>query len=208
MSSNPYLAKIMTDPEIMNNPRLLSLLNTYSDKLDWGGTGQDSSNTMSMYNTYNDRREALLNYYNEQEAAAQKTNASKSTGLQDEYTNTIDTLNQGLKSDITDLTNNSASKGSFGSTAYNEKQNSLAGQYQNKYNNVYNNAVQNANTYGLEGQKLIGGLTQTPTINKYQVNPNGSADVSNTYRYNPFQQKSGSIAGNKAYSLSGLATGK
>lgn len=203
----------MADPEIANNPRLLSLLNTASDQLDWNtpgsGTSTPTSTPMSMYSTYNDRRDALLNYYKEQEDATKQSADAKTMNDTAEYQNTLNALNQGLGEDTAKLADTEGQSGTWSSSARADRANSLAGKYNDKYNTAYTNAVGNAATQGVQNQLKLGNNFYSPTVTKYQAGSNGlSSQVGDTYRYNPFQQKSGSIAGNKAYSLSGLATGK
>lgn len=209
MSSNYYLQQMMSDPEIANNPRLLNLVSSAADQLDWSTPNSGTPDPMSMYKTYNDRRDALLNYYKEQSDAAQKAANAGSTNTEQDYNNTIESLNRGLQEDTSKLADTEGQSGTWGSSARADRANSLASKYNTQYNTAYNTAVNNLETGGINNQLKLGGNFYSPSINKYQAGTSGlSSQVGNTYRYNPFQQKSGSIAANQAYSLSGLSTGK
>lgn len=207
-SSNPYIAMMMADPRIANDPLLMSVLQSNSDKLDFGGTPYQTS-ANDLYKTYDTRRNALLNYYKEQEDATKKKADINTMGDTANYQNTIDSLNTGLIEDTDTLADQEGIKGTWGSSARSERQNSLANKYNEKYNTAYNTITTNSGLDSVNNQQLLGNNFYSPTFNKYQATSSGKpVQVGQTYKYNPFQQKSGSIAGNRAYSLGGLSTGK
>lgn len=105
---------------------------------------------------------------------------------QADYQNTVDQLNQGLSDATSELSNSSASKGSFGSTAYQERQKSLANQYNNKFSGAYNNANANAQNALLKNEYVYGDTGNQPNLTQYGVNQTGSFATGQTAKYNPF----------------------
>jgi hypothetical protein len=211
MTTSSYnQTSMMQDPEIMNNPRLLHALQNQWDSLDLTGSGPDSNTqTNPLLQTYNTRRDALLNYYKEQEDATKKKADTNAMADESQYQNTIDSLNNGLKEDMSTFVDNEANKGTWGTSAREERQNSLANKYNEKYTSAYDQTTKNMGLDSVANQQTLGNNFYSPTVNKYQANTNGlSSQVGDSYRYNPFAQKSGSIAGNRAYSLAGLSSGK
>jgi len=195
-SSNEYIALMMADPEIANNPRLRSLLNTNASKIKWNtNTAQDYANP--LFKGYQDTNEEIKRIYGEQLGAGQKGVASETDYAQKDYQTTIDQLNQGLMDSTSELSNSSASKGSFGSTAYEERKKSLTNQYNNKFGSAYDTASRNADVSGMRNQTQLGYNTTNPTFQKF--NTQGSTGQS--YRYNPFQQAVGGLEAEKNYTL-------
>lgn len=155
-----------------------------------------------FFQTHQNLNDEINRIYSQNLEAANKGVKSGGDYVSNDYKNTIDALNQGLQSDITDLTNNSASRGSFGTTAYNEKQNSLASAYNNKAKSAFDTSAYKINNLGLQNQPEIGMQVQNklPTINQYQASPTGQVgQLNNSFRYNPFQQVVGGLEADKNY---------
>jgi F0F1-type ATP synthase membrane subunit b/b' len=147
------------------------------------------------------QRQDLINkYFQEQTDSANKEAQSDTEFGMKDYQNTINQLNQGLTDSTRELSNSSASKGAFGSTAYQENQKSLANQYNNKFTSAYDTASRNADTQGMKDQKQLGMSFATPTYNKY----NTQGTTGQSYKYNPFQQRSGSLEENRKVNLTSL----
>jgi hypothetical protein len=211
MTTSSYnQTSMMQDPEIMNDPRLLHAVQNQWDTLDLTGSGPDSNTqTNPLLQTYNTRRDALLNYYKEQEDATKKKADTNATADESQYLNTINALNTGLGEDTATLADKEGQNGTWGSSARAERQNSLANKYNEKYTTAYDTTTKNMGLDSIANQQTLGNNFYSPTVNKYQAGANGlSSQVGDSYRYNPFAQKSGSIAGNRAYSLAGLSSGK
>lgn len=167
-----------------------------------GGASKSKEWVNPFFQTHQDLNDEITRIYGENLEAANKGARSGGDYLSKDYQNTIDALNLGIKSDIADLTSNSASRGSFGSTAYQEKQNSLANTYNNKYKTAYDTTSYKVNNLGLQNQPDIGMEVQSnlPTINQYQASPTGNVGkLNNSYRYNPFSQAVGGLEAGKNY---------
>jgi len=191
---------LMNDPAVRNNPE-------YITKLLSDPRLQDPSSGLNMAKTYLERDDALNNYYNEQLSATSKKANSQAVTDAADYQGTIDKLNENLKSDTETLTDTEGQKGTWGSSARAERMGSLVGKYNTSYKDAYNKAVNSANQLGVNQQSLLGSDFSPMNVKQYTATPEGSS-VSGMYKYNPFTQKSGSIQGNRAYSLAGLKTGK
>lgn len=154
----------------------------------------------NMSKSVGQRQDLINKYFQEQEAVANKEAQSGSQFGMKDYQNTINQLNQGLTDSTRELNNSSASKGAFGSTAYQEQQKSLANQYNNKFNSAYDTSSRQADITGMKNQSLLGSGANTPTYQQY----NTQGATGNSYRYNPFQQRSGSIEENRKFNLTTL----
>jgi hypothetical protein len=204
---------LLQDPIIANDPALLHAVQNNFGSLNLNLNGpastSEDSQTNPLLQTYNDRRDALLNYYKEQEDSTKKKADTNSMADEASYQNTVNTLNQGLGEDTATLADTEGQKGTWGSSARAERQNSLANKYNEKYTTAYDTATKNMGLDSVANQEKLGSNFYSPTVNKYQAGINGlSSQVGDSYRYNPFAQKSGSIAGSRAYSLAGLSSGK
>lgn len=193
---------LMKDPRIMNNPDFMRQLMSDS-------RFQDPTTNNNMISAYLQREDALKNYYGEQTTGEQKKSNSNADFSGVDYQNTIDKLNQNLTEDTNTLNDKEGQNGTFGSSARSERMSSLAGKYNNSYQDAYNKAVNQAEVSGVNSQHLLGadGFNK-PSFTQYGVNPTGKTTMGQSYKYNPFSQKSGSIAANQAYSLKALSTGK
>lgn len=202
MSSEYDIEALMADPRIKNNPEYVrSLMND--------PRFHDSSSGINMVKTYLDRENALKNYYGELTTSEQKKSNANADYANSDYQSTIDSLNKNLEQDTATLADKEGQQGTFGSSARAERMSSLAGKYNTSYQDAYNKAIREAETSGVNSQSLLGadGFNK-PSFTKYGVNPTGKTTTGESYKYNPFSQKSGLIAANQAYSLAGLKTGK
>ena len=187
---------MMADPEIANNPRLKSLLNTSASKIKWN-TASLQGYENPLFKNYQNTNDEIKRIYGEQIEAANKEATSSTDYAQKDYKTTIDQLNQGLQDSTAELANSSASKGSFGSTAYMERQKSLANQYNTKFGSAYDTASRNADVSGMRNQGQIGTGVATPTFQKFDV----MGGTGQSYKYNPFQQAVGGLEAEKNYTL-------
>jgi hypothetical protein len=142
----------------------------------------------SIRDIYKNQADQQLNpwYKNEQSIGAAKV-GNQVEQTQADYQNTIDQLNNGLQTDTKALADKEGNNGTWGSSARQERMNSLANQYNNKYQSAYNNANGNLQNYGLSNEVNYGGQMPTANINQYKVNPVGQASQTNNFaKYNPF----------------------
>lgn len=142
----------------------------------------------SIRKIYETQADEQLNpwYKNEQTIGSAKL-GNQVEQNQADYQNTIDQLNQGLKDSTTALADKSGAEGTWNNTATQERQKSLAANYQNKYQSAYNQASGNLQNAGLSNETNYGVAMPTSNIQQYQVSPTGQASVTGTTaKYNPF----------------------
>lgn len=157
-----------------------------------------------FYQTHKDLRDSVMKTYGEQVAEGNKGLQTGSNFLKNDYQNSIDQLNLGLKDATSQLSNSSASKGSFGSTAWQEQQNSLANKYNLQSANQFDTSKYKSDTLGLKYQPDLGQDVQsmTPQFGNYQSSPTGQVSQgSQSYRYNPFQQTGSGFNNTKVLNL-------
>lgn len=207
-SSSNHISFLLQDPDIKGTV-YESMLNHYikskDPKAKFDGI-QSYSNP--LFKTQQDLNDEISRVYGEQLEKTQKGAQAGSEYQTADYQNTIDQLNQGLSDSTAELSNSSASKGSFGSTAFQERQKSLANQYNNKFKSAFDTSAYKATTQGLENQAALGYNQYNPSFAKSQANAVGNSITTGTtgqnYRYNPFNQAVGGIQANKNYSLNKL----
>ena len=209
------LEATMKDPEFMSDPKIQELFHIQTIKNNWDSLSSNGKSKQT-WNTPTERlkslqeRQGMINkYYDEQTNQANKSAQDASVFGKKDYQNTVDSLNQGLQSDTQKLTNDSASSGAIRSTAYNDMRNSLASQYTNKYKAAYDKASQSANTTGNASQEQLGYSAPTPTYEEYGANVSGNNITpnltGNNYKYNPFNQMSGSIQRDRTFQIKNLS---
>jgi len=157
-----------------------------------------------FYQTHKDLQDSVMQTYGESVAQNKNELGTGSDYLSKSYQNTIDQLNQGLQGDVSDLTNSSASKGSFGSTAYNERLNSLANKYNTSATGAFDTSSYKSSNLGQQYQPNLGMTvqSQTPVFNKFQASPTAQVgQTSQQYRYNPFQQAGSGLNNTKVLNL-------
>lgn len=214
--SREEVAALMADPRLRNNPEYMRRAMSDQRFVDPNTKenfvltylNTEPQNSLNMYGTYNDRSNAIGNYYDEQLASTRAKAGSQATADAADYQTTIDELNRNLKQDTSTLADTEGQKGTFGSSARAERMGSLVGKYNTSYQDAYNKAVNTANQFGVNQQSLLGDTFSPMDIKKYTASPEGTTSTSGMYKYNPFKQLSGSIQANRAYSLKGLQTGK
>lgn len=210
ITTSPYdFTGLMSDPVFLANPAVQKIIHSAIVQNNWEVPSSLPWNTPEARLTgIQDRQKMINDYYAEQESKASLANDAANKFTVDDYKATIDALNEGLKSDVRDLTNESASRGSFGSTAYKERLNSLANQYNTKYGTAFNVASYGAFGQGQRAQEALGLNTPTTAFTKFGANvrdntvsPVAGAD----YKYNPFKQKTGTLARDRSYQNYNLA---
>lgn len=204
-ASSPYdFSKMMQDPGFANFA--YEIIN-YAKANKWEMVSPQQraaelwNSPENMQKGIAERMDIINKYYQEQtDQEAKQAQAAKDYQSSDYY-NTIEALNQGLEKDTSDLADTEGQSGTWASSARQERMNSLAGQYANKYSDAYNRAVYSAEKSGVENQKTLGYNPYNPTFNKFNVQQGVKpvAAPGEVYRYNPFQQRFGSLAANRAY---------
>lgn len=185
----------MQDPRIKGTiyEQMLSNPNDTNIKFDTQTSKYKSPFVDSYLKDYNE----VQNIYGETKGAAQKGAEASSDYQRQDYENAVKSLNAGLESDVRNLSNTSASRGAFGSSAYQDQMKSLQNTYTPKYADTYNKASYGATTQGMEQQGKLGYNPYNPQFTKYSPNISGNTltpeATGNTYKYNPFQQRMGSI---------------
>ena len=136
-----------------------------------------------------DARKINEDYFTQEKSLEQAKLNNTTEQTAKSYQNTVDSLNQGLRSDTQTLNAKEASSGTWASGARAERANSLASQYTNKYKSAYDNSSSALNSGLRSGEEQLGGGIDTPSINQYSANLSGN-DITPTQigqsRYNPF----------------------
>ena len=165
--------------------------NTALDALVKANNGKEITPEMipdSIRNIYINQANDQLHPWFQNETNYGQAKLNNATGQNESnYQNTIDQLNQGLKTDTIKLGANEASQGTWASGARAERANSLASQYNDKYNGAYNQASGNAANTLTANEYNYGNTGNQPNIAKYQTNPLGQvSQTGQIAKYNPF----------------------
>jgi len=140
---------------------------------------------------YAGQGEEALNPWYQNELAVGKAGVAADTGntMQD-YQRTIEDLNRGLIEDTATLADTEGQKGTWGSSAREERSNSLNAKYGSKFNEAFTNTSSNLGNIMRQAEYKYGAETpglDSTSISQYGPN-NGQASVNPLaqYRYNPF----------------------
>lgn len=140
---------------------------------------------------YAGQGEEALNPWYQNELAAGKAGIASETGsTARDYQQTVEDLNRGLEEDQKNLADTEANKGTWGTSAREERQASLNAKYGSSLNTAYGKAADQMSNTLRQGEYKYGtetpGLTST-SLAQYGV---GGGQVSQNpmaqYQYNPF----------------------
>jgi len=140
---------------------------------------------------YAGQGEEALNPWYQNELAVGKAGVASDTGkaLQD-YQQTVEDLNRGLQQDAATLADTEGQKGTWGSSARAERENSLNAKYNSLLGQAYSNTANSLSNTLRQGEYKYG--TETPGLESTMIRPytaSGSGVTANNmsmYRYNPF----------------------
>jgi hypothetical protein len=140
---------------------------------------------------YANQGEAALNPWYQNELAVGKAGVTSDTDKTlTDYQRTIEDLNRGLGEDTATLSDTEGQKGTWGSSAREERSNSLNAKYGSKFNEAFSNASNAIGNTFRQGEYKYGG--ETPGLTSTSIAEYGAANGQATqnpfaeYRYNPF----------------------
>lgn len=140
---------------------------------------------------YANQGEEALNPWYQNELAVGKAGVAAQTGstMQD-YQRTIEDLNRGLTEDTATLADTEGQKGTWGSSAREERSNSLNAKYGSKFNQAFTDTSSNLGNIMRQAEYKYG--AETPGLESTSISQYGAGQgqaVQNPlaqYRYNPF----------------------
>lgn len=140
---------------------------------------------------YAGQGEEALNPWYQNELAVGKASIAADTGkTAQDYQQTVEDLNRGLQEDSATLADTEGQKGTWGSSARQERQASLNAKYGSKLNTAYSTAADQMSNTLRQGEYKYGtetpGLTSTSLAQYGATNGGVAQNPLAQYQYNPF----------------------
>lgn len=143
-------------------------------------------------------------YFDREKDIAEKELKNTQEAKANEYNINVAQLKQQLEDEKRALDNQEGERGTFMSSARQQRLNSFQNQYNNKFDSLFNTAQSGLQSSAIKGEELLGAGIKTPEIQGFTANlsQTSPAQLSNTqnFRYNPFNRGAGNLEAARATS--------
>lgn len=143
-------------------------------------------------------------YYDREKDITEREIKNTQEAKANDYNINVAQLKQQLEDEKRALDNQEGEKGTFGSTAREQRLRSFENQYNNKFQSLFNQAQSGLQSTALKGEEQLGAGIQTPEIQGITANLSQSTpaqtSVTQGFKYNPFNRGAGNIEASRATS--------
>lgn len=143
-------------------------------------------------------------YFDREKDIAERELKNTQEAKANEYNINVAQLKQQLEDEKRALDSQEGERGTFGSSAREQRLRSFENQYQNNFSSLLNQAKAGLESSALKGEELLGAGVQVPELQGVSLNLSQSspAKVQSAagYRYNPFNRGAGNLEAQRATS--------
>lgn len=143
-------------------------------------------------------------YFDREKDIAERGLKNTQEAKANEYNINVAQLKQQLEDEKRALDNQEGERGTFGSSARQQRLKSFENQYQNQFSSLLNQAKSGLEANALKGEELLGAGIKTPELQgvSFNLSQTSPVNVQSTpgYRYNPFNRGAGNLEAQRATS--------